>query len=259
LRGPAAVLHQFLEVNIWMLTVVMTRVGTMLSLVPGFGAGYVPPRYRIAIAATISFLLLPTVSQYIPAMPKSVPMLFLTLAGEVVLGAFFASIAIVAFSALQAAGTFISYFSSMANALVQDAVAQQQSSVISGFLGTTGLVLMFVTDLHHLVLRAIAESFAVFRPGAPLLFADMSNMMARHVADAFTLGLQLASPMLVVAMVYYLSLGVLGRLMPALQVFFFGLPVQITVQFWVFMICFSGIMLVFLRMFSESYMPFLGQ
>ena len=42
-------LEQFASVNIWMLTLVMTRLGTMLSLVPGFGASYVLPRYRLSL------------------------------------------------------------------------------------------------------------------------------------------------------------------------------------------------------------------
>ena len=63
-------LEQFASVNIWMLTLVMTRLGTMLSLVPGFGASYVLPRYRLSLALVMSFMLLPVVSKYIPPMPR---------------------------------------------------------------------------------------------------------------------------------------------------------------------------------------------
>ena len=48
-------------------------------------------------------------------------------------------------------------------------------------------------------------------------------------------------------------------MMPALQVFFFGLPVQITVQIWVLMLSLSGMMLLFLQAFSDGYVPFLSQ
>lgn len=252
-------LGEILEVNVWMLMLVMTRIGTMLSLIPGFGASYVLPQYRLGIALAISFLLLPVLQPVLPPLPASPAMLFLILAGEVVVGAFLASIAAITLAALQVAGTFIAYFSSMANALIQDAVSNQQSSVVSGFLSTMGIVLIFVTDLHHLILRAFRDSYLVFVPGRPLMFGDMSELIAQHVANAFALGLKLSAPVMLVAMVYYLSLGVLGRLMPALQVFFFGLPVQITVQIWVLMLSLSGMMLVFLQAFSDGYVPFLSQ
>tara|TARA_R110001592_G_scaffold116392_1_gene317806 strand:- start:1131 stop:1892 length:762 start_codon:yes stop_codon:yes gene_type:complete len=251
-------LEQFAAVNIWMLTLVMTRLGTMLSLVPGFGAAYVLPRYRLSLALVMSFMLLPVVSKYMPSMPDAVPLLILILAGEVVVGAFMASIAIAIVSALQTAGTLIALFSSMANALIQDAVSQQQSSVAAGFLSIMGILLIFVTDLHHLMLRALVESFEMFRPGQPLMFGDMSETVARLVADAFALGLKMSSPLLIVGLAYYVTIGVLGRLMPQLQVFFFGLPVQIMLQIWVFMVALSGMMLAFLEMFQDSYASFLG-
>ena len=251
-------LEQFLEVNIWMLTVVMARVGTMLALVPGFGAGYVLPRYRLGIALAITFLLLPSLQAYIPPMPESVFALFLILAGEVIIGAFMASIGFFVISALQAAGTFISYFASMANAMIQDPISNQQSSIISGFLSTSALVAVFASDLHHVVLRAMVDSFSLFKPGMPIAFGDMSETLTLTLVKAFTLGLKLSSPMLLVALVYYLALGILGRLMPALQVFFFGLPIQVSLQIWVMMVCFSGMMIVFLRVYSEAYMPFLA-
>ena len=53
------------------------------------------------------------------------------------------------------------------------------------------------------------------------------------------------------------GLGLLGRLMPQLPVFFFGLPVQITVQLWVLMLVLSGIMLVFTRRFADGMGGFL--
>lgn len=250
-------LGEILEINVWVLMLVMTRIGTMLTLIPGFGAGYVLPQYRVGITLTLSFLLVPVLSPYLPPVPQNPALMFLILAGEVVVGAFMASIASIAVSALQAAGTFMAYFASLANALIQDAVVDQQSSVISGFLSTIGIVLIFVSDMHHLIIRAYVESYYLFVPGQPIVFGDMVEVVARHIADAFALGLKLSSPLLLVAMVYYLSLGVLGRLMPTLQVFFFGLPVQISLQIWMMMLCLSGVMLVWLQAFQDGYTPFL--
>lgn len=251
-------LEQFLETNIWVLLVVATRVGTMLSLVPGFGAGYVSPRYRLGIAMGLSFLILPSVTIYVPPLPTSAMAMFLTLTGEVIIGAFMASIGMFVISALQTAGTFIAYFSSMANAMIQDPISNQQSSVISGFLSTLALVAVFASNLHHLVLRALVDSFSLFQPGNLIEFGDMSEVLVNALSSAFTLGFKLASPMLVVAFVYYLSLGILGRLMPTLQVFFFGLPLQVTLQIWVLMVCLSGMMMVFLQAFRGAYLPFIS-
>ncbi|MBO6521471.1 MAG: flagellar biosynthetic protein FliR [Rhodospirillales bacterium] len=251
-------LQQFLEVNIWVLIVIMARVGTVFSLMPGFSAGYISTRFRLSMALAVTFMLLPVLAAYVPPLPVNAVAMFLILAGEVIIGAFLASIGIFVISALQAAGTFIAYFSSMANALIQDPVANQQSSVISGFLSTAALVAIFAADLHHVALRAVIDSFSLFQPGQPIAFGDMSQTLAITLSDSFALGLKIASPMLLSALVYYISLGILGRLMPTLQVFFFGLPLQISMQLWVLMICFSGMMMVFLQAYSDAYTPFLA-
>ena len=62
---------------------------------------------------------------------------------------------------------------------------------------------------------------------------------------------------MIVGLTYYIGLGLLGRLMPQLQIFFFGLPVQIGIQIWVLAITFSGMMMVFLENFSEVYQNFI--
>ncbi|MFV2034833.1 MAG: flagellar biosynthetic protein FliR, partial [Halocynthiibacter sp.] len=72
---------------------------------------------------------------------------------------FLGTLALILMAALQTAGTVIAYVSSMANAFIQDPIAQQQSSLISGFLSTLGLLLVFITDMHHLMIRGIGESY----------------------------------------------------------------------------------------------------
>jgi flagellar biosynthetic protein FliR len=160
-------------------------------------------------------------------------------------------------AALQVTGTIISLVSSMANAFIQDPLADQQSSVIAGFLSTLGVLLLFVTDLDHLMLRAVVDSYSLFTPGEPLMMGDMTQMVARRVADAFALGLQLASPLVVTGFAYYLGLGLLTRLMPQMPVFFVGLPIQVTIQISVLALALSGIMIVFLTRFQEGLTGFL--
>lgn len=158
--------------------------------------------------------------------------------------------------AIQTAGTLIAMFASLANALIQDSITEQQSSVISGFLGTVALVLIFVTNMHHLMLETVVDTYAVFPPGGFEGFGDFAFMMARGVADSFALGLQLSAPFVIVALVYYVGLGLLGRLMPALPLFFFMMPIQITVQFLVLMAVLSGMMMIFLGHFQDTMSVF---
>ncbi len=251
-------LQQLLTLNIFAFFLIFTRVGTALVLMPGFSAGYVPVRIRLAFGLLVSFSLMPAVVADMPSMPTKVPVLIFLMMGEFVVGAALGLVGRIILATLQVAGTLISLYSSLANALVQDAIAEQQSSTIAGFLATTGMVLVFATDMHHLMLRAVVDSYGLFEVGAPVLSGDLAELIVRKVAASFALGLQMASPFIVTALTYYLGLGLLGRLMPTFPVFFVGMPIQISIQISVLAIVLSSIMMVFMGYFSDGLGAFLA-
>ena len=250
-------LQEILSLNVFVFFMIMARMGTAVTMFPGFNASYVNLRFRLLVALAISFVLTPVLADSLPGLPESPAALGLMIMGEVVIGAFLGTIARVLVAALQSAGSFISLFSAMANALIMDPVAEQQSSVIAGFLSTVGVLVIFTTGLHHLMLRAVVDSYVLFVPGQALAFGDFSELLARHVSDSFALGLKLAAPLAITGLTYYIGLGLLGRLMPALPVFFFGMPVQIMMQISVLMLVLSAIMMVFMDRFQSGMGAFL--
>ncbi len=251
-------LKELLTLNIFGFFLIFARVGTAVTVMPGFSAPYVNMRARLAIALAISFVLGPVLAQQLPGLPATAVGLGVLLAGEMIIGAFLGTLALILIGALHTTGTIIAYVSSMANAFIQDPIAQQQSSLISGFLSTLGILLVFITDMHHLMLAAVIDSYTLFVPGQGLAFGNIAEVIGRRVMDSFALGVQLAAPLIITGFVYYLGLGLLSRLMPAMQVFFIGLPVQIAIQISVFTLTLSTMMLVFLSRFEEGYEVFLA-
>ncbi|MHC8509177.1 MAG: flagellar biosynthetic protein FliR [Rhodospirillales bacterium] len=251
-------LADFLAVNIYAFMLVFARISAAMMLMPGFAAAYVPMRIRLGGALAVSFAVAPWLAPILPAPPSGAVDLALVFVKEILTGAFLGTLAAVFVSALQTAGTLIALFSGLANALVQDPVSEQQSSTIASFLSVMGVTLVFVTDLHHLMLGAVIDSYMLFDPAQPMIWADTANVLARNVSDSFALGLRLAAPALLIAIVYYVGLGLLSRLMQALPVFFIGMPVQITVQLWILMITVAGVMTVFLGHFQDGYVRFLN-
>ena len=250
-------LQQLISLNVFAFFLIFVRVGAAAMSFPGYSAGWVMPRIRLLLALSIAFIMTPIMMDQLPPMPSSTPVLVFLIISEAIIGLLFGLIGRVFIGSLQVAGTLIALMSSLSNAMVQDPVAEQQSSVISGFLMTTGLVLVFVTDLHHLMIVALVDSYTLFKPGGVLPVGDIANFMGRKVSDSFALGLQMSSPFIITSMIYYIGLGLLGRLMPALQVFFFGIPIQISMQIWVLTITVTGILLVFIQHFREGFGTFM--
>ena len=245
-------LRDLITLNIFAFLLIFARMGPAMMLMPGFSASFVSARVRLLFALAISFVLTPVLAESLPGLPATVSGLFLLLAADTLVGAFLGGLARILVSMLQTAGTLIAYVSTMANALIQDPIAEQQSSTIAGFLGNVGVLLLFATDMHHLMLNAVVDSYGLFQPGQRLVFGDFGEMMARRVADSFALGVQLAAPLVITGFTYYVGLGLLGRLMPTMPVFFVGLPIQLVVQISVLSLALSGMMIVFLQHFEDG-------
>lgn len=249
-------LSQIINLNLFAFLLVFCRVGGAISVMPGFGSQQVPATVRLTFALLISFVLTPVLLPILPGEPPSVSILALLIAAELLVGVFFGLIPRIFMGAIHTAGTMISLVASMANAFTQDAVSESQSSVLSTFLSTMALTIIFVTNTHHLMLAAVVDSYGVFNPTQTPIVGDMSDYVAHRVADSFRIGLQMAAPLVVSGLAYYIVLGIMGRLMPQLPVFFFGMPIQIGLQIWILIMSLGVMMMVFMRYFEDGLMAF---
>ena len=69
--------------------------------------------------------------------------------------------------------------------------------------------------------------------------------------------MRISAPFIVYALVLYLGMGLLNRLMPSMQVFFLVMPLNIMLSMFLFTITMGAIMLWFADFFSASIATFL--
>ncbi len=206
---------------------IFARVGAMIMLLPGLGETSVPSRVRLAIALVLTALMLPAHQSAYTVDLKAVGPVLVMLFQELVVGAVLGLTARLAISALQVAGSVVAQQLGLGFVTAIDPTQNQQGMLVSNFLTVLGITLIFATDLHHLVIAAMNDSYAIFRPGELPLTGDVAQHLTQVVATAFRIGIQLSAPFLVFGLLFNLGLGVLSRLMPQMQVFFIGLPLSI--------------------------------
>lgn len=243
--------------EVFRLLLIFVRIGSAMVIMPGLAEAYVAARIRLFLAVGLSFVLVGPLASTLPALPDQPLALARLLAAEVVIGLFIGVTAKVLFAALHIAGTTIAFHSGLAAAAIFDPNEATQGTLPANFLTTTALVLLFVTDAHHVLLQALAASYATLPAGDALPWGDMAELLARLVDQAFGLGLRLAAPIILVSVLTYLAMGVLNRLMPTFQVFFIALPLQILAAFATVMLTFATGLLAFFA-FLENGLASLG-
>ena len=208
--------------------ILFARIGAMLMLLPALGEDTSPARIRLAFAVLFTSILYPLLTDVIPAMPDDIPGMVGILFHELAVGLIIGGIIRVTTMATQIAGAVVAFQIGLSGAMSADPTQQgMQSAVFTSFLSYLGITLIFATDLHHVALAAIYDSYSVFSPTMPVMSDDAMQLMLRTVAGAFSVGVQMSAPFIVFGLVFNLGAGILSRLMPALQVYFILMPANI--------------------------------
>jgi flagellar biosynthetic protein FliR len=224
---------------------VFARIGTMVMMLPGLGEMSVPVRVRLAIALLLSAMFLPLHRTAYAIDLRDYGPVLLMLGQELLIGAVLGLTARLTISALQVAGSVVAQQLGLGFVTTIDPTQGQQNVIVGNFLTLLGITLVFATDLHHLVIAALNDSYRLFAPGTPIFPGDIASHVTRIVAAAFRVGIQLSAPFLVFGLLFNLGLGILSRLMPQMQVFFIGLPLSILLGFLILLVVVGTMMGVF--------------
>ncbi|MFM7621915.1 MAG: flagellar biosynthetic protein FliR [Alphaproteobacteria bacterium] len=240
-------LSQEVFAHLW----VFARLGTALMLMIGIGDSYVSPRIRLTFALLLSFVVRPVVD--VPVYPDSPVVIVMVMAKEVLIGLFFGMIARMIVGIMDVAGSMIGAQIGLGSAMLFNPAMVQQTGVITVFMTVVAVTAVMVTDLHHLGLTALVDSYHLFHLQAPVMMGDMTKMLLKLADQTMMIGLQLAAPLVVMGLIFNLGVGILARLMPQIQIFFISVPLQIGFGFLALMMASAVIIQVFLVGYEDIY------
>lgn len=251
-------LETFIDLHFFAFLLIFTRIGVAMMVMPGIGESFTPTNVRLLIALGLSLVMTPALSGHLPPIPSSPGLMFLLIGSEAITGLFIGTVMRLMISALDTAGMIISLNTGLANAQVFNPTSGGQGSIIGAFFGMLGVTMIMVTNMHHFLLMTIFESYQMFpADGYISSTGQMAEVIAQVVNTAFNTGAKLAMPFIIVTLVLYTGFGLLGRLMPQIQIFFLALPVQILLAIMTLMLTFSTVMLYWLTVYEETITRYL--
>ncbi len=237
---------------------IFARIGAVLLMLPGVGESYVPPRIRLSLALVVSLALWPVVSASLPALPATLGGMAGWIIREVLVGLAIGALLRMFLTALATAGEVVALQTTLAFAQTANPTQASPGSTLSAFLMILGTTLIFATNTHHLFIAGLVGSYELIAPARPLVTGDFTAMAVRTLADAFTLGVQLAAPVLVFAIIFNVASGLVGRVMPAFQVYFAAAPLSIILGLSVFALSLGVLGTVFIDRYRAMAAVFAG-
>ncbi len=209
----------------------LARVAAMFAAIPVFSGSQVPFQMRLGVAVMFAMITYPVVKDYIPHESFTILGFGLVVAAEIVLGLLVGFLAQLVFMAAEFAGSLIGYQMGFAAANIFDPSTQSQVALISRFQGIFAILLFLSLNIHHLFLEAIVASFEMLPPGSLTLSGGAIPMIVEVANHSLVLSLRLVAPILALLILSTLTLGVMSRVFPQLNVFMISFPVNIGISF----------------------------
>ncbi len=244
--------------QVWAGGLIFARIGAIFLSLPGIGESYVPPRIRLSLALVVALVLWPVVAGALPPLPATMGGMVGWIIREVLTGLAIGAMLRILLGSLAVAGEIVSLQTTLGFSQTANPLQAQPGTTLAAFLTLLGLTLIFVTNTHHLFIAGLVGSYEVIAPAAPLALGDFATLAVRTVADSFLLGVQLAAPVLVFALIFNLASGLVGRVMPQFQVFFAAAPLNVILGLSVFALSLGVIGVIFIDRYRGLAERFTG-
>ena len=230
-------LYDLLQNHAAVFLLLLTRSTGLFVIAPFFGSMNIPQYIRIGAAVAITFALFPVVEKIGPVnSPPSLLAYTGAVLGELFIGWLIGFVAFISFAAINMAGKLMDMQVGFSIVNVVDPTSGQQIPLIGSFLYNFALIIFVVANGHHMLLKALADSFHLIPLIGMNVDVSIASMIAQFTTGIFTTGVQIALPVTFAILMTNVGLGILARTMPHLNVFVVGVPLHLLVGLFVIMI-----------------------
>jgi flagellar biosynthetic protein FliR len=220
------------------------RILAVIWLAPIFTARAVSMYFKAAFSFVMAFLIFELLP--VPGSAATDPfMIMIMIAREILIGVAIGFSVRLLFSAISAAGDLIALQSGFGFARFMDPFTMTQVSPLEQAKNLLAMMIFFALDGHLILVRGLAVSFRDLPLGGGVIREPLITHFIAGTARIFDIGLRLGAPIIVTLFLVELSLGILSRMIPQVNIFVEGLPLKILVTLMVFSLS-LGVMVPFM-------------
>ncbi len=228
-------LLSFDQDRVIVLVLALARVGGLFIMGPIFASRTAPVRVRVACIFFITLAMLPLVGATPPAFAAGAGMAVMLgmLAFETMIGFTIGLVAQLTFGAVQMAGQLAGIQMGIGLANLIDPQTQEHITSLAQWQNLLALLIFLSIDGHHMLIRAVADSFVVLPIGGGLPSAAGFGIVLDLAGGLFVVALKIAAPVLMLLLLVNAAMGVLAKLIPQLNVFIVGFPLNVAAGLFV--------------------------
>lgn len=211
------------------------RIGGMLMVAPLFASSFIPVRIRLVLALSLSAAIVPM----LPAPPEIVPFSALGIyigVQQLIIGMTAGFVLQLVFDAIVVGFQTVAMSMGLGFAVMVDSQRGQQVPMLSQFHFIIAILLFLAMDGHLMMIGLMIDSFEYMPVGPTGLDAEAFRQIAAWGTHMFAGALRVALPAATAILLVNLSIGVISRAAPTLNLFAVGFPITMLTGYLVMMV-----------------------
>ena len=196
--------------------------------VPVFFPKGTPSIVKVGFTMILSYIIVPTVGTKV-SLDAGTFQFILLCAKEVLAGLTLGYVTNLLFNVAKMGGQLIDSQMGLSMVNMFDPTTGTNITLIENMLYWFSMMIYFGVDGHHVLIRALVESFNAVPLGKYILSNATFPVILKAFSTFFAIGLKIAIPVVLIILISDIILGLINRTVPSLNIMILGLPVKLLV------------------------------
>lgn len=211
------------------LFLIFLRLGTYIALVPVFFPNGTPNILKVGLSFIIGYIIIPGVDYSTLGSVLSNYTIISYSINEVMTGILLALTTTLCFNVIKMAGALLDMQIGLSMLSMFDPNSKSTSTLIDRMMYWIAIMVFLITDTHHVLLKTLMESFNIVPLGQSIIFDGTIMTFVEAFTQYFILGLKIAVPIILIILITELTMGLVARTVPQINVMILGLPIKLAV------------------------------
>ena len=221
--------YTFSLANFEILILILVRISCFVYIAPFFGTRNAPSQAKIAFSFFVALLVYGFVDKTAIEYTGMIGYAIIVLK-EGITGLLIGFAANICNSIILFAGNIIDMDIGLSMVTEFDPTMNTQVTITGNLYNYFILLLLIATNMHHVILQAVVDSFTVIPINGQIFNWDsLAGSMTQYMTDMFVIGFRIFLPIFACMMILNCILGILAKVAPQMNMFAVGMQMKILI------------------------------
>lgn len=135
------------------------------------------------------------------------------------------------------AGDLVSVSIGLSSSQLFNPMLGSSGNVVDQFYSTLGTLVFLSIGGHHMLLSSLVQSFELIQVGQLSLNVSVLGDVVFYGQEVLVMAIKMCAPVIITALLINVSMGILGRAVPQINVLVTGVPVSVMLGLLVMFVC----------------------